>query len=223
MDASLRDLGVDYVDLYLMHWPEAFKTGEEMFPRDSDGNIIPDLSVDYVDTYKAMEKLVKSGKTKAIGISNFSKAELERILKECEIVPASHQLECHPWLQQKDFIKWNESKGIHITQYSPFGNSNTSYDKGQKLGRLIDEPLLAEIGKKYGKTGPQVALAWGICHGRSVLPKSKTPERIKANLEGDFKLEKEDIEKIDGMDKKFRFNDPTTWGYNFYTDLEGKN
>lgn len=206
-----------------MHWPGAFKTSEKLFEKDSNGKMITE-DIDFVDTYKAMEKLVKSGKAKAIGISNFSKAETERILKECEVVPAAHQLECHPWLQQKEFLKWHAEKGIHVSQYSPFGNSNEVYDKGKHLGKLIEEPVLAEIGKKYGKTGAQVALAWGVNHGRSVLPKSKTPARIKANLEGDFKLDKEDLEKIDAMDKKMRFNDPSeSFGYNCYTDLEGKN
>ena len=120
--------------------------------------------------------------------------------------------------------QWHAEKGIHVSQYSPFGNSNTFYDKGKQLGNLIDEPLLAEVGKKYGKSGPQVALAWGINHGRSVLPKSKTPARIAANLAADFKLEKADLERLDGMDKKLRFNDPSErFGYECYTDLDGKN
>lgn len=80
-----------------------------------------------------------------------------------------------------------------------------------------------EIGKKYGKTGAQVALAWGIAHGHSVIPKSKTPERVRANLEGDFKLDEQDVLKINGMDRKLRFNDSSdSFGYNFFTDLDGK-
>lgn len=105
-----------------------------------------------------MEKVLKSGKTKAIGISNFSRAELERLLKETSVVPAVHQLELHPWLQQKVFIDFNKSKGIIITQYSPFGNQNEIYDSGKNMGKLIEDPTLNEIGKKYGKNGAQVAL-----------------------------------------------------------------
>lgn len=109
-------------------------------------------------TYKAMEKVLKSGKTKAIGISNFSRAELERLLKETSVVPAVHQLELHPWLQQQDFAEFNKSKGIHITQYSPFGNQNETYSGGKEMGKLMEDPTLVEIGKKYGKNGAQVAL-----------------------------------------------------------------
>lgn len=91
------------------------------------------------------------------------------------------------------------------------------------MGKLIDDPLLAEIGKKYGKSGAQTALAWGIAHGRTVIPKSKTESRIQQNLEGDFKLEAEDVKKIDGLDKKMRFNDPSAnFHWNFYSDLDGK-
>jgi alcohol dehydrogenase (NADP+) len=118
-----------------MHWPSAFKSGDDLFPR--VGEKIQTESIDYVDTYKAMEKLLATGKAKAIGISNFSKAEVERLLKETSVVPAAHQIELHPWLQQKEFSKWLESKGIHVTQYSPFGNSNELYDKGKELGKLI--------------------------------------------------------------------------------------
>ena len=169
-----------------------------------------------------MEKLVKNGKCKAIGISNFSKAEVERLLKETSIVPAAHQIELHPYLVQQSFLDFHNANGIHITQYSPFGNQNEIYDSGKNMGKLIDDPVLAEIGAKYGKSGAQTALAWGIAKGHSVIPKSKTPSRIKANLEGDFKLDPADVKKIDGLDKKKRFNNPSkSFKWNFYADLDG--
>lgn len=221
IDSSLKDLGVDNVDLYLMHWPSAFKPGPDMFPK-LHGKMQTD-DVSFVETYRAMEKLVEKGKTKAIGISNFSHAEVEHLLKECKIVPAAHELELHPWLQQSKFCKYHEEKGIHIIQYSPFGNQNPVYDSGSEVGRLIEDPVLVEIGKKYGKKPAQVALAWGIAHGHSVIPKSKTPERVRENLQGDFKLDEQDVLKINGMDRKLRFNDSSEdFGYNFFTDLDGK-
>lgn len=105
-----------------------------------------------------MEKLLPTGKVKAIGVSNFSRAEMERLLKNCTIVPAVHQIEMHPWLQQREFVEWHKAKGIHVTHYSPFGNQNELYTGRTHIGKLIDEPVLNEIGKKYGKTGAQVAL-----------------------------------------------------------------
>lgn len=205
-----------------MHWPSPFARGDKMFPKGSDGKVQRGDS-DYVDTYKAMEKCFKSGKARAIGVSNFSQAEMERLLKETSVVPAAHQIECHPYLQQPHFNEWHTTKGIHVTQYSPFGNQNEIYDSGKGIGKLIDDPVLVEIGKKYGKSGAQVALAWGIAHGRTVIPKSKTPERIRANLEGDFELNLEDLQKISKLDKKLRFNDPSAnFGWNFYADLDGK-
>jgi len=220
LEASLKDLGLDYVDLYLIHWPHAFKRGKDLFPKDSDGKKITE-NIDYVDTWKAMEKLPKS-KVKAIGISNFNKTEIERILKEGSIVPAAHQLELHPWLQQTEFVEWNKSKGIHISHYSPFGNLNPFYG-AENLGKLIDDSVLVEVGKKHGKTGAQAALAWGIHLGHSVLPKSKTANRIEANLGGDFKLDDEDAKKIATIDKQLRFNDSTDdFGYDFFVGLDGK-
>jgi alcohol dehydrogenase (NADP+) len=170
-----------------------------------------------------LEAVYKSGKAKAIGISNFSKAELERLLQHAKVTPAVHQLELHPWLQQYDFLEWHKSQGIHVTAYSPFGNSNEIYDKGKKEIKLIEEPTLVEIGRKYGKSGAQVALRWGIERGHSVIPKSKTESRIQQNGELDFELTKEDIEKISKIDRKLRLNDPSgNFGWNFYADLDGK-
>jgi len=185
---------------------------------------------------------VKSGKTKAIGISNFSKKEVQRILDHATIVPAVHQMELHPWLQQKDFYKFHQDNGIHVIQYSPFGNQNEIYGSREQHGQLVNDPKLVEIGKKYGKTSNQVALgkldtvyspiriradynglAWGIAHGRSVIPKSKSPERIRQNFDIAFKLDDADIQTIDKLDKKLRFNDSSKdFGYELFTDLDGK-
>ncbi|KAJ5630740.1 aldo/keto reductase family protein [Penicillium longicatenatum] len=172
---------------------------------------------------EAMEKLLETGKAKAIGVSNFSKAELQKLLAKTSVVPAVHQMEFHPWLQQHEFSEWHNQKGIHITHYSPFGNQNTTYGLKAGFGKLIDEPVLAEIGKQYGKTAAQVVLAWGVSLGHSVLPKSKTPERIKSNLEGDFKLSPHDMEKISKLNRKIRFNDSSgEFGRDFFEDLEDK-
>jgi aryl-alcohol dehydrogenase-like predicted oxidoreductase len=107
-----------------------------------------------------MEKLLATGKTKAIGVSNFGKAQLDRLIKRTSVVPAVHQLEGHPWLQQRSFMDWHKAKGIHVTHYSPFGNQNELYSSkvGHQLGKLIDEPVLAEVAKKYNKTPAQVVL-----------------------------------------------------------------
>ena len=164
LDASLKAMQLDYVDLYLMHWPSPFKAGDSLMPKGDNGKIIPGTA-DYIDTYKAMEACVEAGKTRAIGVSNFSQAEMERLIKNVRVVPAAHQIELHPWLQQKAFQEWHDRHGIHVQQYSPFGNQNPIYSKGQNMGKLIEDPTLVEIGKKYGKSGAQVALAWGIAHG----------------------------------------------------------
>lgn len=168
LDLSLKDLNTDYVDMWLMHWPSPFARSDQLFPKDGDKTKTGDT--DYVDTWKAMEAVYKKGKAKSIGISNFSKAEVERLLSKAEVTPAAHQLEMHPYLVQKSFADFHKQKGILITHYSPFGNQNEIYSKGKELGKLIDDPVLAEIGKKYNKTGAQVALAWGIAKGHCVIP-----------------------------------------------------
>jgi len=130
LDASLKDLGTDYLDLYLMHWPSPFARSSEMFPKDSSGKTKTG-DTDFVDTYKAMEKCFKSGKARAIGVSNFSRAELERLVKETSVVPAVHQIECHPYLQQAAFSDYHKEQGIHVTQYSPLETKMKSMIPGK--------------------------------------------------------------------------------------------
>lgn len=222
-DASLIDLGTNYLDLYLMHWPSSFTRSDNLRPTDDNGSVIPG-DTDYVDTWKAMEKLQEKGKCRAIGISNFSQAEATRLLEHARIPPAVHQIELHPYLQQRGFMDFHTRHNIHVTQYSPFGNKNDVYSKAQSMSQLIEDPVLVQIGKKHGdKSGAQVALAWGIQSGKSVIPKSKTPSRIDDNYALDFTLDTKDMGKIAGLDRRLRFNDPSSsFKWNFYADLDGK-
>ena len=137
--------------------------------------------------------------------------------------PAVHQLELHPYLAQHAFTDWHLEQGIQMIQFSPFANQNTFYKHGQDMPKLLQDPILHDIGAKYGKSAAQVALAWGISKGRCVIPKSTVPWEQEQNLRSDgFELEVEDVERIDGMDKKLRFNlKGLNYGWKLYSDLEG--
>ncbi|CAG8216853.1 unnamed protein product [Penicillium salamii] len=227
VDDSLRDLDTPYVDLVLMHYPCTFKRGPDRFPRDAEGRMIAGKT-DFVQTWKAMEEVVKTGKVKAIGVSNFSKGEIETLLKKTSTVPAVHQMEVHPYLQQKTFNEWLKSQGIHVVQFSPLGNMNDFYRQTgwskeiAHMMRVIDQPILKEIGEKYDKSPVQVVLAWGINSGRSVIPKSVVDWQIEQNLEADFELQPEDMAQIATLDAQARFNDPSLdYEWRLYSDLEG--
>ena len=138
-------------------------------------------------------------------------------------------MEAHPYLQQTSFNEWLRSKGIHVIGFSPLGNMNPFYretgwskDIAHTVERITESPLLQELGRKYEKTPVQMALAWGINSGRSVIPKSVIDWQIDQNLEADFEMEKEDLKRIESMDRKARFNDPSAdYQYRLYSDLEG--
>ncbi|OBT57119.1 hypothetical protein VE04_01610 [Pseudogymnoascus sp. 24MN13] len=231
LDDSLRDLDTPYVDLLMMHYPCTFARGEDRFPRDADGKMILGKT-SFVETWKAMEKLVKTGKTKAIGCPILAREKSNNysinLIHLHSKVPAVHQMEVHPYLQQKDFNAWLRSKGIHVVQFSPLGNMNDFYRKTgwskevSHMTRVTDQPVLQEIGKKYGKSPVQVVLAWAVNSGRSAIPKSVIDWQIQQNLEADFEMEAEDMEKIAELDIKARFNDPSLdYQWRLYSDLEG--
>lgn len=144
-------------------------------------------------------------------------------------IPAIHQTELHPYLQQKDFVDWHAEQGIHIIQFSPCGNLNpfyrdVSWAKGvAQMTRLVDHPILVEVARKHGKTPIQIALAWGISNGRCVIPKSTIEWQIRDNADAEnIELDVEDMAKIEQMDRKARFNDPSPdFGYKLYVGLDG--
>lgn len=137
-------------------------------------------------------------------------------------------MELHPYLQQKDFVDWHKGKGIHIIQFSPCGNLNPFYREVSwskeisQMIRLIDHPVLLEIGKKHQKSPIQISLAWGIQNGRCLIPKSTIEWQIRENLESDFSLDEQDLTEIATLDQKARFNDPSVnFGYQLYIGLDG--
>ncbi len=172
-DASLERLGLDYVDLYLIHWPVPAKDA-------------------YVDTYKALEKILADGRAKAIGVSNFLPEHLERLTAETSVVPAVNQIELHPQLAQAESRARHAELGIATEAWSPLGQGRG----------LLDVPALVAIGRKHGRTPAQVVLRWHLQLGNVVIPKSVTPSRIRENIEVfDFELDAEDLAAIGALDE----------------------
>src|SRR5579859_5342193 len=172
-----------------------------------------------------MEKLLDTGKVKAIGISNFAKKEVQTLLKSAKVPPSVHQIEMHPYLQQTSFLEFHKRNGIQVTAYSPFGNQNDIYDAGKNVHPLVKHEIIQKIAKKHGVEGTHVAIAWGIKRGTTVIPKSVHEGRIKSNFEAlgvVDKLDEEDMKSIESMNGPHRFNNPSkSWGYKFFEDLEG--
>ncbi|KAL0131933.1 hypothetical protein PUN28_000007 [Cardiocondyla obscurior] len=189
---SLDNLGLDYVDLYLMHWPFAFKEGDDLMPQDESGNLI-ESDVDYLETWKEMEKCVNEGLTRSIGVSNFNSEQITRLLESAEIVPVNNQVEVNINLNQKDLIDFCIQHGIAVTAYSPLGQPGGPSGVDNKL----EDPLILELAEKYQKTPAQIALRYVCQHRIALIPKSVTTSRIKENMEiFDFSLTSDEIDSI---------------------------
>ncbi|CAH2058884.1 unnamed protein product [Thlaspi arvense] len=170
---TLQDLQIDYVDLYLIHWPVSLKK-ESLMPK-PETLTKPDLP----STWKAMESLYHSGKARAIGVSNFSSKKLQDLLNVAHVVPAVNQVECHPVWQQQSLHELCKSKGVHLSGYSPLG----SQSKGEIRLKVLQNQIVSEVAEKLGRTTAQVALRWGLQMGHSVVPKSSSEARLKENLD----------------------------------------
>ncbi|WP_427133893.1 aldo/keto reductase [Pseudarthrobacter sp. S9] len=172
-EESMERLGLDTLDMYLIHWQQ---------PKQDK----------YVDTWKALIELQKQGRVKTIGVSNFTKEGLQRLIDETGVVPAINQIELHPFFNQAELREFNASKGILTQAWSPLGQG----------GELLESPVIAKIAAKHGATPAQVVIAWHLAIGNVVIPKSVTESRIRENYGAlDVTLDETDVEAINGLDR----------------------
>ncbi|XP_060653046.1 aldo-keto reductase family 1 member B1 [Drosophila nasuta] len=204
-ETSMRNLGVDYLDLYLMHWPMAYKSGDNLYPTCPDTGKAVFEDIDFVDTWRAMEELVDRGLCHAIGVSNFNEQQINRLLSVAKLKPVVLQIECHPYLRQKSLITLCYDNAIAVTAYSSLGSAHTPYEKPGAYP-LLKHPVVLEIAAKYDRSPAQVLLRFQTQSGIIVIPRSVSKHHMYENFKvWDFGLDNDDLQAIGDLDCNGRF------------------
>ena len=217
-EKSMQDLNVDYLDLYLIHFPIALKfvDPETRYPAgwffDPDATA-PKMEIDSVpirETWEAMQDLVTAGLVRQIGVSNFNSSLVRDILSYATIRPSVLQVESHPYLVQAKLLRYCQQENIHVTAFSPLGApSYVSIGMATEADSVLTEPSVIAIAEEVACTPAQAVLAWGIQRGTSVIPKTTRPARLEENLKSrNFSLSIQQMQKIQALDQNRRFNDP---------------
>ena len=203
LKVSLSNLGLDFLDLYLIHWPVLTKKQED------GGGFMPLEEIPIAETCKAMENCVDMGLVKDIGVSNFSVKKLKCLLKIARIKPAVNQVERHPYFQNRELLDFCKANGILVTAYSPLGSSDRPFRSDNEEKPILDDSTIAEIAKKHQVTPAQVLLQWALACGTAVIPKSTKEHRLKENFEAAtvFQLDAQDLDAIAAIDKHRRYLD----------------
>jgi len=209
LEKTLSDLGVKYLDLYLIHWPQDFapqpvEPGRPLFPKDEDGKPLFGHS-DYVAVWAEMEKFVTAGLVRNIGISNFNHNQIDRILASCKIRPAVLQVESHPYLAQSKLVAYCKGKGIAVEAYAPFGAPDRSWAKpGDPI--LLEDPLVRQIAEKHKRTPAQVLVRFQLERGVVVIPKSVNKQRLQQNIDAvTFRLDEGELNQLLTLDRHYRY------------------
>jgi len=218
---QLQDWGIDYFDLYIVHFPISLKYVDpsERYPPGftyDEKNVVPGKAT-VQETWTAMEELVQKGLTKSIGISNFNGALIMDLLRYAQIVPATLQIEHHPYLTQPGLVKLAQASGMAVTAYSSFGPQSfleLDMKEAKDTPLLLEHPSVRKIADKHGKTPAQILLRWATQRGVAVIPKSNNQHRLAQNLDVlNFEIGQSDMEEISGLNQGLRFNDPLNYGF----------
>ena len=215
---SLSDLGLDYFDLFLIHFPIAleFVPFDKMYPPGwtADGDSMSPIKVPYHDTWRAMEDLIDAGLSKKIGVCNLTTGALRDVLSYARIRPAVLQVEMHPYLCQNSLLRFCQEEEIAVTAFSPFGaDSYLPLGMAEESERLLANPTLQRIADSHGRSTAQVALRWAMQRGTIPIPKTQSPDHLRENFDlFEFTLTPEELETITALDQHKRFNDPGVFG-----------
>lgn len=211
LEKTLSDLQLDYLDLYLIHWPVALKKGVGLPESAQDLISLDDLTIS--ETWEAMEKLVDKGLCRHIGVSNFSVNKLKGLLNGARLKPEMNQIELHPYLQQPAMLEFCYKNGVHITAYSPLGSPDRpAILKAENEPVLLEDPTIEMIAERRGVTQAQVLISWAIYRGTAVIPKSVNSARMKQNLAAlEVSLTQDDMREIAKLDRNRRYVNGEIW------------
>ena len=205
LEKTLRDLQLDYLDLYLIHWPVAFRPGVSYPAKDSDYLSLEEVPI--IETWKAMIEAKRQGLVRHIGVSNFSVKKLQDLMQKTDDVPEMNQVELHPFLPQNELIHFCQKNKIHLTAYSPLGSGDRSASmKAENEPSLLEEPVIVNIAEKHNTSPAQVLIKWAVDRDTAVIPKSTTKKHIISNLESqNINLDEKDHKDIADIDRNFRY------------------
>lgn len=202
---TLEDLQLKYLDLYLIHWPVAFKHGVSFPTKDEEYLSLEEVPI--IETWNAMIEAKKQGLVKHIGVSNFSIKKLKDLMSQTQEVPEMNQVELHPFLQQHELLEFCKENNIHLTAYSPLGSGDRSKEmKAENEPSLLEEPVILKIAEKHSASPGQILIKWAVARGTAVIPKSTSKGHIISNLESEkIDLDEADMKEIAELDRHFSY------------------